>query len=45
MKDFYRARLQEGYKMHEIDQMDIDYFIELTQATIDHVTADEIDWL
>jgi hypothetical protein len=26
---FYRARLAEGYKLHEIDEMDIYYFMEL----------------
>jgi hypothetical protein len=32
VKQFYRARLKEGYKLHEIDQMDFYFYLELMQA-------------
>ena len=37
--------MQEGYKLHEIDQMDIFFYFELGAIEIEHVTADEIPWL
>lgn len=45
MKDFYRARMNEGYKLHEVDEMDIKFYLELIQQDIEYITADDIPWL
>lgn len=37
--------MQEGYKLHEIDQMDIRFFFELRMIEMENVTADELPWL
>ncbi len=37
--------MQEGYKLHEIDQMDIRFFLELRMVETEYVTADELSWL
>jgi len=39
--------LKEGYKLHEIDEMDIHFWFELSDEyeEIEEVTADEISWL
>jgi len=29
IKEFYQTLMEQGYKPHEIDQMDIHYFLEL----------------
>lgn len=43
----YRSLLKAGYKLHEIDAMDIYFWYELAteEEIIEEVTADEIDWL
>lgn len=37
--------MQEGYKLHEIDQIDIKFYIELIRVETEYVTADDLDWL
>ena len=37
--------MQEGYKLHEIDQMDIKFFFDLHMIETKYVTADELSWL
>jgi len=39
--------IKEGYKLHEIDEMDIHFWFELLvdDDEIEEVTADEISWL
>lgn len=43
----YRSLLKGGYKLHEIDAMDIHFWYELASEDefIEEVTADEIPWL
>lgn len=43
----YRDLLKAGYKLHEIDQMDIHFWYELMSdyEEIEEVTADDINWL
>lgn len=47
IKAFYRELIKEGYKLHEVDEMDIHFWFELTGDfdEIYEVTADEISWL
>lgn len=37
--------MKEGYKLHEVDEMDIKFWLELHIIETEIVTADEIDWL
>ena len=37
--------MQEGYKLNEIDQMDIKFWFELHQIETEYITADELSWL
>ena len=37
--------MREGYKLPEIDEMDIKFWIELNTAEIKYITADDLDWL
>ncbi|MEA0563482.1 hypothetical protein [Lysinibacillus irui] len=40
--------MKAGYKLHEIDEMDIHFWFELSNEDdeeIEEVTADEISWL
>jgi len=39
--------IKEGYKLHEVDEMDIHFWFELTGDfdEMEEVTADEISWL
>jgi len=39
--------IKEGYKLHEVDEMDIHFWFELTGDVdeTEEVTADEISWL
>lgn len=37
--------MKEGYKLHEIDQIDLKFWLELTQIETEYITADDIDWL
>lgn len=43
----YRSLLKNGYKLHEIDAMDIHFWYELLneEEFIEEVTADDISWL
>lgn len=47
IKSFYKNLLKSGYKLHEIDEMDIKFWFELMmyEEEIKEVTADEIPWL
>lgn len=47
IKKFYRDLIKEGYKLHEVDEMDIHFWFELTSDfdEMEEVTADEISWL
>ena len=37
----------KGYKMHEIDAIDIAFYLELTlqDTAVEYVTADDLPWL
>jgi hypothetical protein len=39
--------MEEGYKLHEIDQMDIHFYLELTREPKKQVIhyADQVTWL
>lgn len=37
--------MQEGYKLPEIDEMDIKFWFELHIVETEEVTADDMDWL
>ena len=37
--------MREGYKLHEIDQMDIKFWFELNRIETEYVTADDFEWL
>ncbi|MFJ7951279.1 hypothetical protein ACIQZG_07100 [Lysinibacillus sp. NPDC096418] len=39
--------IKEGYKLHEIDEMDIHFWFELSDdyEDMEEVTANEISWL
>ncbi|BDH62306.1 hypothetical protein MTP04_24360 [Lysinibacillus sp. PLM2] len=39
--------MKQGYKQHEIDQLDIKFWFELSrfEEEIEEVTADDIPWL
>jgi hypothetical protein len=37
--------MREGYKLHEIDEMDIKFWFELHMIETEYITADDLDWL
>lgn len=37
--------MSEGYKLPQIDEMDIKFWIELNQVETEYITADDMDWL
>jgi hypothetical protein len=37
--------MREGYKLHEIDEMDIKFWFELNTVQTEYITADDLDWL
>lgn len=53
MKEFYRVLMKQGYKLHEIDEMDIHFYWELLQEKARSAStgkesatyAEDVPWL
>jgi len=37
--------MRDGYKLPEIDEMDIKFWLELNIVETEYITADDLDWL